>query len=100
MTIEIAGFVITAVIFIGTVLAAASKYGGDMQKLKSENEKQDMRLSQVEKTLEADRLHNEKQHLEFYENRNVTIELRQDMKHIMGALGDIKALLGDKRRDT
>jgi hypothetical protein len=97
MPTDLLGFVITALVFVGTVLAAAAKYGGDQQKLKSENEKQDMRLNQLEKQQEIDRAHNEKQHLEFYENRNHTIELKNDMKHIMTALLDIKQMLGDRR---
>lgn len=97
MTIELFVQLITIVIFLGTVLGAAMKYGRDQEKLESKNQLQDQRISTIEKTVDAEKTHNAEQHKEFYKTQTDTVELKVDMRHILTSLEDIKNLLGDRR---
>ena len=86
------------VVFTMTVIGAAVKYGMDMQKLKSENDLQNLAIKHLEKELQDEKLHNEKQHEEFYVNKNDTIELKQSMKFIVQGVEEIKLMLRDGRK--
>lgn len=97
MSIELFIQLITIMLFLGTVLGAAMKYGSDREKLESKNQLQDQRISTIEKTVDEEKSHNAKQHEEFYKNKDDTIGLQSDMKHILSSLEDIKTLLGDRR---
>jgi len=85
------------ILFFITILGMAVKYGMDMQRLASTNDLQNMRLTNIENDVKAEKAHNASQHIEFYENRNWTIELKTDMKHIMDSLIDIKEILSSRR---
>lgn len=98
MTIEIGGFILSAIIFIATVVGWAVKYGSDQQKLRSKNDMQDLKIDMLEKSLVDEKAHNAKQHEEFYQNKSVTIELKNDMKHIMAGIEEIKLMVGDRRQ--
>lgn len=98
ISFEMISFVVLLITFIATIVGWGMKYAADQQTLKSKNEMQDMQITEMKKQMDQDREHNLKQHEEFYENKNVTIELKNDMKHIMASLDDIKAMLGNQRK--
>jgi len=85
------------VVFAMTVIGAAVKYGMDMQKIKSQNEMQDLTIKHLEKQIADDKASNTKQHEEFYANKNDTIELKNSMKFLMQGVEDIKRMLEDRR---
>ena len=91
--------IVTLLLFAGTVIAWAVKYGGDQQKLKSKNDIQDLKIDSLQKQCDDEKIHNAKQHEEFYENKNATIEIKSDMKHIMSSLEDIKGMLSTRKRE-
>ena len=93
------GWIIPSVLFVATVIGWAVKYGADQQALKSENRMQDMRIDNLEKSLEDEKLHNATQHNEFYDVKSTTIGLKSDMQHILGSLAKIEGML-ERRRET
>lgn len=97
MSIELAVQLITILIFLGTVLGAAMKYGSDREKLESKNQLQDQKIETIEKAVNEEKVHNARQHEEFYQNQKTTIKIESDIGHILSGLDDIKKMLGDRR---
>lgn len=95
--LQVVTMIITIVLFVGTVLGAAVKYGSDQRSLRSEMEMLKQRQDQLRIEFSEEKTHNSRQHEEFYLVKNDTIELKTDMKHIMLGIEEIKRLLGDRR---
>jgi hypothetical protein len=80
---------IAPILFFATVIGWAMKYGSDKTKIVARIEA----VEKMEKLIENDRAYNLKQHEEFYKNRDMTNELKADMRHIMASIDEIKKML-------
>ena len=84
---------ITAGATIIGFIGVAIRYGADQEKIHSKNQIQDMVMENIK--IDIDRMkidaektsaHNLKQHEEFYQTKDIVIELANDMKYIRQAL--------------
>jgi hypothetical protein len=95
--------------FIGALVKQGMDHATAMAELKAENRLQDQRAATFKDDLESlkleqasEKAHNAKQHEEFYQSNKAmnkdTIELKSDMKHMMGTLSRIEGLLQERRQ--
>jgi hypothetical protein len=81
------------IMFAITILGMAIKYGADQQRQKSVNEMQDREIDRLKEDFKAEKEHNAGQHREFYDVAKQTIGIQSDIKHMMGAIDQIKLML-------
>jgi seryl-tRNA synthetase len=79
------------------LIGAVVKFSSDYSKLKTLTDGQQKEINRLEKLIENDRENNSKQHLEFYQNRNDTIELKADMNYVKKTLDKLVELLERRR---
>lgn len=95
--LQIITMITTIILFIGTVLGGAVKYGSDMRALRSEIDMQKLKQDQLQMSFNEEKNHNIRQHEEFYLVKNEQIELKNDMKHIMLGIEEIKRMIAKER---
>jgi peptidoglycan hydrolase CwlO-like protein len=91
-------FIITILGFLGTAFAAATRYGADMQAIKSMNDQQNKELENLQRQHAEDKAKNYEQHKEFYQHKEASTKMEKDIEFIMTTLADIKMILSERRR--